>query len=489
MRKNLGLNMLIIMLTFILSGCYSIDTINYEHKEDELIYSVDKIPNSLINKITTTERENDIICALFDGLVELNEEGEVIPSICEEWEVSDNGLEYTFKLKEDGRWSSGDIITSFDFIDYFKYILSPNNTEYNLEELYVIKGASDYKNGNDSFENVKIEAIDNKTIVIELNNEDGDFVKKLAKPIYRLRDTSEPLNDYINQYFNIRYTGAYIIKKASSNEVLLEKNSYYIDKVNGIEKIKIKEKESAEGAFALYNLGDIDILSNPPILSLNEGNVYDKVDIAPSNIIKTLIFNNENAIISDSRFRQGLFNALYLEILDSYIIANNIGTWCVNEIKYNDLAQKDLKLKETYNESEAEKLKEKAKELLGKLDTRKKIVSIIAENTSENRLICQFISNLLKENYNISSKITLLNKVELNTYLEEKNFDIYIEDLSIENFNMKNNYNLTNLEESIKEEYSILSLYYKNFMWCKSNNIDHLYIDENGNLILKYTRI
>lgn len=489
MRRNLGLNMLIVMLTFILSGCYSIDTINYEYKEDTLVYSVETIPEALINKVNTTERENDIICALFDGLVELDESGDAVPSMCESWETSDNGLQYTFKLREDAKWSSGEIITSFDFIDYFKYVLSPNNSEYSLEELYIIKGVSDYRSGNDTFENVKIEAIDNRTIVIELNNEDKGFVKKLAKPIYRLRDVSEPLNDYKNQYLNIRYTGAYTVKKASSNEILLEKNSYYVDGVNGIEKIKIKEKESAEADFALYNLGDIDILSNPPILSLKEGTVYNKVDMAPSKIIKTLIFNNENNIISDNRFRQGLFNALYLEILDSYILANNIGTWCVNEIKYDSLLQKNLSLNESYNESESEKLKEKAKELLGKLDTRKKVVSIIAENTSENKLICEFISKILKEGYNISSKITLLNEAELNTYLETKKFDIYIEDLSVESFSMKNNYNLTNLEETITQEYSILSLYYKNFMWCKSNNIDHLYIDGNGNLILKYTRL
>lgn len=489
MRKNLGLNMLIVILIFMLSGCYSIDTITYEYKEDILIYSVDKIPESLINKVTTTERENDIICALFNGLVELNESGDVIPSICEGWEINDNGLQYTFKLKENARWSSGDVITSFDFIDYFKYILSPNNTEYNSEELYVIRGVSDYKSGNDSFENVKIEATDNRTIVIELNNEDEGFIKKLAKPIYRLRDVNEPLNDYKNQYFNIRYTGAYTVKNILDNEVLLGKNQYYVDEINGIEEIKIKEKESIEADFASYNLGNIDILSNPPILSLNEGTVYDKVDMAPSNIIKTLIFNNENDIISDNRFRQGVFNALYLEILNSYIISNNIGTWCINEIKYDNLVQKDLSLNESYDEAESEKLKEKAKELLGKLDTRKKTVSIIAENTSENRLICEFISGVLKEDYNISSKVILLNEEELSTYLETKSFDIYIEDLNVESFNMKNNYNLTNLEESIREEYSILSLYYKNFMWCKSNNIDYLYIDGNGNLILKYTKV
>lgn len=489
MRKNLGLNMLIIILTFVLSGCYSIDTINYEYKRDTLVYSLEKIPESLINSGNITDRQNDIICALFEGLVEVNESGNIIPSICQGWKVSDSGLEYTFKLREDARWSSGEVITSFDFIDYFKYILSPNNTEYNLEELYVIEGALEYKTGKYSFEEVKIKALDNRTIVINLNNEDENFIKKLTKPVYRLRDVSEPLNDYKNQYSNIRYTGAYTVKESSGSEILLEKNPYYVDGVKGIDKIKVKEQESVEADFASYNLGDIDILSNPPILSLKEGTVYSQIDIAPSNIIKTLIFNNENNIISDSRFRQGLFNALYLEILESYIINANIGTWCVNEIKYDNLLQKNLNLDKSYDKSKKLELKNNAKELLGKLDTRKKIVSIIAKSTSENKLICEFISKVLKEEYNISSRTTLLNEEELDTYLEKKNFDIYIEDLNIDSFSIQNNYKLSNIKELVKEEYNILSLYYKNFIWCRSNNVSYLYIDGNGNLILKYTRV
>ena len=43
--------------------------------------------------------------------------------------------------------------------------------------------------------------------------------------------------------------------------------------------------------------------------------------------------------------------------------------------------------------------------------------------------------------------------------------------------------------ESLRDDYSIISLYYKNFLWCKSSKIDNLYIDANGNLILKYTKI
>ena len=446
------------------------------------------MPESLISKNSSINREDDAICAIFEGLVELNESGEVIPCLSQGWMISDDGLEYTFKLKEDAMWSSGEIITSFDFIDYFKYILSPDNSGDSLEELYVIEGVSDYKNGICSFENVKIQAIDNRTIFIKLNNADDNFLKKISKPMYRLRDTNEPLNDYKNQYANIRYTGAYKIESISNNEILLKANTYYEDGVNGIEKIKIKVRDSLESDFASYNLGEIDILWNPPIMSLNEGNLLSNIKFSSSNIVKTLIFNIESDIICDTRFREGLFNALYLEVLDSYMLSKNIGTWCFNEIEYNDLLQQKVDLNEYYDESKRIRLKENAKELLGKLDTRKKVISLVAENTSENKLICEFVADTLKENYNILSKITLLDKEKLDNYLEEKNFDIYIEDLNIENLKLRGEWDVTNLKYVTEEKYSIVSLYYKNSIWCKSNKIKYLYIDGNGNLIIKYTK-
>ena len=133
MQKKIGLSVMLIMMVFVLSGCYSEETVSYKSEEKALVYSIEKIPETLINSEETVDRENDVICSLFEGLVEMNESGDVIPSLCQGWKVSNDGLEYIFKLREDIKWSNGEKITSFDFIDYFKYILSPDNENYKLD--------------------------------------------------------------------------------------------------------------------------------------------------------------------------------------------------------------------------------------------------------------------------------------------------------------------------------------------------------------------
>lgn len=352
MQKKIGLSVMLIMMVFVLSGCYSEETVSYKSEEKVLVYSIEKIPETLINSEETVDRENDVICSLFEGLVEMNESGDVIPSLCQGWKVSNDGLEYIFKLREDIKWSNGEKITSFDFIDYFKYILSPDNENYKLDELYTIEGAKDYKNGVCNFENVKIQATDKKTIVITLNTCDEEFLKKLSKPVYRLRDVSEPLNYYKDNYSKIRYTGAYIISNTSATDITLKRNDYYLDDAISMEKIKIKEQQSVEADFASYNLENIDIVSSPPVLSLDKGEMHTAVEYYPSNVIKVLVFNNENNITSDIRFRKGLFDGIFLEILDSYMIKYNLGMWAVNDIAYNDLLNKSLYLTKEYEVNE-----------------------------------------------------------------------------------------------------------------------------------------
>ena len=197
----------------------------------------------------------------------------------------------------------------------------------------------------------------------------------------------------------------------------------------------------------------------------------------------------KNNITSDIRFRKGLFDGIFLEILDSYMIKYNLGMWAVNDIAYNDLLNKSLYLTKEYEVNEKPKLKENAKQLLNQLDTRKKVVSLVGKNISENKIISEFIKNIFQDEYDISVEITLLDDNELENYLKEKKFDIYIDDFDLDTYKLSNDYILEELNESLRDDYSIISLYYKNFLWCKSSKIDNLYIDANGNLILKYTKI
>ncbi|MGB8712301.1 MAG: ABC transporter substrate-binding protein, partial [Onishia taeanensis] len=69
--------------------------------------------------------ENDVVGDLFEGLVTEAADGERIPGVATSWDVAEDGKTYTFKLREDAKWSDGTQVTAEDFVFAFRRILDP----------------------------------------------------------------------------------------------------------------------------------------------------------------------------------------------------------------------------------------------------------------------------------------------------------------------------------------------------------------------------
>ena len=83
-------------------------------------------PADLDPQIDTAYTDMNILVALFEGLTTLDElTGQPQPGMAERWEASPDGLEWTFHLRADARWSNGDPLTADDFVYSFRRILSP----------------------------------------------------------------------------------------------------------------------------------------------------------------------------------------------------------------------------------------------------------------------------------------------------------------------------------------------------------------------------
>ena len=120
-------------------------------EEPSIVYAVTKIPNSL-DKVTGLSKEDEnIICATSRGLVEMDSEGKVIPSLAKEIVEKEKGIEYEFTIKDDIFWSDGKPITAEDIRSYFKELIKAEDTE-NIEALLDVYGASEFRNGKGTFE-------------------------------------------------------------------------------------------------------------------------------------------------------------------------------------------------------------------------------------------------------------------------------------------------------------------------------------------------
>ena len=213
---------ILFIILFSVAGCSKITPVAPVSKigsnDREMVYTTTDIPTTLSPSSYIKTREEDIIASLFEGLIEVTENGVIAPALAEGWNVSDDGIKYSFLIRKDIYWSDGSKITAKDFEKYFEYLLSKDNNNYTSNELYSIYGVEKYRNGEGTFKDVGIIAKDERHLNINLNRKDPDFLKKLTKPEYRLRNPEDELANYINSYRNIRYSGAYIISKIDNND-------------------------------------------------------------------------------------------------------------------------------------------------------------------------------------------------------------------------------------------------------------------------------
>ena len=99
-------------------------------------------PNNAVDSFS-----RNFLSLLHEGLFRKNKNGEVVPGLVKNWKVSSDGLKWTFYLKDNIKWSNGDIITAEDFKRSWLRVLNPGKNFEWAFLLYPIKNAEKYNRG------------------------------------------------------------------------------------------------------------------------------------------------------------------------------------------------------------------------------------------------------------------------------------------------------------------------------------------------------
>ena len=126
-------------------------------------------PPDLDPQTSTDQVSFWLLNATLEGLVRLNPDGSIGDGLAESWDISADGLTYTFHLR-DAKWSDGTAITAEDFEAAWKRVLDPaTGAEYAYQLTSHIVGADDYNTGvTTDPETVGINALDDKTLEVKL---------------------------------------------------------------------------------------------------------------------------------------------------------------------------------------------------------------------------------------------------------------------------------------------------------------------------------
>ena len=109
-----------------------------ETEKADIVYSIDDIPDDMRNIASLSTRQQDMICAVSKGLIEIDSQGKMMPALAKSVDVTDNGIQYNFAIRDDVFWSDGKSITADDLAENGDFYVG--TTDYNTNgDIYRFK--------------------------------------------------------------------------------------------------------------------------------------------------------------------------------------------------------------------------------------------------------------------------------------------------------------------------------------------------------------
>lgn len=317
--------MLLLGLVLVLAACDfgggGSDSSSNEDGEalKELNVSINQDPPAFHPALATDTTSGVIVASVFEGLTRLDSDGTPVEGMAEKIDVSEDGKTYTYTLR-DGKWANGDPVTAHDFEFAWKWALNPENAADYAYQLYYIQGAEEYNTGEGSADDVKVTALDDKTLEVELVNPTPFFDELTAFYTYypvNSKVAEEDPDAYKNPN-NENYIGNgpfNLDKFASSSEIVLKKNDEYWDKDNvDVDVVNVRIIESEATALKEFEAGNLDYLGAP--FNSVDLNALDRFkesgDLSVSDMAGTymITFNTEDDILKNKNIREALTTAI-----------------------------------------------------------------------------------------------------------------------------------------------------------------------------------
>ncbi|VEJ21552.1 ABC transporter substrate-binding protein [Neisseria animaloris] len=274
-------------------------------------------PQSLDPHQITGVPEINVVRDLFEGLVETDEKGAIVPAAAESWESADNRT-WKFKLRSDANWSNGEPVTAEDFVYSWRRLVDPKTASQYASYLQAaqIANIDDILKGSKAPDTLGVKALDAHTLQITLTAAVPYFPQMLyhasTKPVHRA--TVEKYGVKWTQPENFVGNGAYVMKKWVVNErIELAKNPQYRDADNvKIDKVVFLPIGSQTDDVARYEAGEVDISDAlPPEMYGKLKEKYpNELKLSPYLCTYYFEINNQKVPFTDERVRKALSLAL-----------------------------------------------------------------------------------------------------------------------------------------------------------------------------------
>ncbi|MEC7839094.1 MAG: peptide ABC transporter substrate-binding protein [Chlamydiota bacterium] len=367
---------------------------------------------------------------LFEGLMQKNYVGKVVPAIARYVDISADGKKYTFHLKNT-LWSDGSLVTAYDFEYSWKSILDPNFPAPNAYQLYILKGARNAKSGKASLDDVGVKALNDSVLVVELEHPVPYFLELTTTHFYSPvnRKWAEETKDSLySDPKTIITNGPFKLTQSLGNDIVVEKNPLYwdADQVH-LEKISLYVVNE-NTALQMFQRGEIDWVGSPmstippdaiPTLK-NQG----KLTITPADGVHFFRINTSKEILDQTKIRKALaYSINRKELVDHVTQANqepamgivprSYGLQTIPHFKDYDITAAWSNFQDALNDLK-----------MSKDDLPE--ITLLYTQSERNHKIVQAIQEQWRKTLGFNVKLEACERAVFYERLHEKNYDISI---------------------------------------------------------------
>ncbi len=294
---------------------------------DVLILPIESDPMCLDPQVADSKEAKLMIANCFEGLVRLDKDYKIIPGVAESWEISKDGLTYTFNLRKDTHWkllnSFEDVlpegykdtyrtqVIAADFVYGISRALDPATQAGDAEKLFSIKNASAVNSGKQPTSALGITAKDDLTLVITLERADPDFLRILTLPVAMPCHEDFFKATHAKYCLDLKYTFCngpfYLSRWAEDNTLSMYKNDEYKGnvKVNPDELyFYVNTEETSVVKKIRQRTYDCAFISEAAKNELSDSDKISNYSI--QNTVYGLCFNCTDSVLSNEDMRRAL---------------------------------------------------------------------------------------------------------------------------------------------------------------------------------------
>lgn len=257
------------MAATMVAGCSTPGSKKSSENSDEKVFrfTTRTEPTTLDPTKANSIPDNEIQHAITESLVR-NTGGEVTPGVAKEWEVSDDGLTYTFHLNEDAKWSDGEQITAQDFVYGFQRLMDPETAApYAFIGEYIKNGRA-VETGEMETSELGVVAVDDTTLEVTLENPTAYFLSMVGAQAQFAPIREDVVEEYGTDFAataekNV-YSGPYKLTSSENQKWVFEPNENYWDADSiKLDRAELTYVQNQDTALAMYESGELDYVELP----------------------------------------------------------------------------------------------------------------------------------------------------------------------------------------------------------------------------------